>query len=84
MKKININVGAIIDVKAVEDVKSNDYLKDEDIFWRLGTGVVGGRTLPIQRKKCLDGFEYKFNNQVLNAKDIESWSATEFFDWRDS
>jgi len=83
MKKININLGAIIDVKAFEDPKYKDYLKDEDTFWRLGTGYIGGREFAIERKKCLDGYEYRLGGQMLNPKDIESWNAREYFSWRD-
>ena len=83
MKKININVGAVIDLKAVSIPESTDYLKDDEVYWRLGTGCIGGRELAIERKKCLDGYEFRLGGQMLNPKDIESWYAREYIEWRD-
>lgn len=78
-----MNLGTVIDIKAVQDDKITEYLKDDEIFWRLGTGCIGGRTFNIERKKGLDGPEYRLNGQILDPKSIESWNSTEYFDWRD-
>lgn len=79
---ININLGVRTEEKVVEDPNAGKPL-DEDQYWRLGTGRVGGRDLAVERKKTLEGFEYRLAGTLINASSVECWSAREYIEWRD-
>jgi len=79
---ININLGVRTEEKVVEDPNAGKPL-DEDQYWRLGTGRVGGRDLAVERKKCLDGYEYRIGDTLVASSSVEMWYPREFIQWRD-
>lgn len=82
-RKIILNIGVTLEAGVINDPKSDSYLTG-DIYWRLGVGRVAGKELSIERKKALDGYEYRIGTQLMNPSDIECWNASEFMEWRDS
>jgi len=80
--KIILNIGIKLEEKVINDPSYERYLTD-DMYWRLGVGRVANKELPIERKKELDGYQFRIGNQIMNNSDIECWSASEYMDWRD-
>jgi hypothetical protein len=49
--------------------------------WQLGTGVLGGVQLPMERKKTLGKYLFRHAEKVL-ATPVEKFTPHEWMDWR--
>lgn len=82
MRKIQLNIGIILE-EGIIDCPPEFETIPESAYWRLGVGIIGGRSLNIERKTSLGDVEFRIGDSTLRNQDVECWMPIEYQDWRD-